>query len=263
MVSAHRIVWLVVLAAAASALAGDPPAPQPGKETAKPKAAAADAKKPAQPAKPAITSAVVRLESPRTLEDALRILARRRVDVAFDDAPMHDVVEFIARIGRVNAIVSPAFQVKSGSALPAVTLKLRDVSLRQFAELVAKTTGSKLALKDGILQFTTPEDARGEPVLKIYPIQEITFRIRHFPGPDLMLHTGGESQFVQEEESEAESPFDDPQTVVDLIRKTTGEGTWDDEKVSIAADTRKLVVKQYPEVQKEIARLLAVLRAAK
>jgi hypothetical protein len=144
-----------------------------------------------------------------------------------------------------------------------VTLKLRDVSMRQFAELVAKSTGTALVVRDGVLQFTTPEDARGTPVLRVISIADLTFRIRNFPGPDIQLHTGDTPNFVQEPETDQEHAFSDPQAIVDLVKKFTGQGTWEDEDVSISADDSKLVVKQYPKVIKEIARFLALLRAAK
>lgn len=253
---------------------GGTPAKDVSKDATKGAAPAKDAAKPATdsaaPA-PAKRDAAARAEAPalaarapepRSLDEALRMLQRRRCDVDFKDLPLDDVAAFVARLSRLNVIVSPELQRASAGALPAITIKLRDVTLRQFAEIVAKSTGSKLMLRDGILQFTTPADARGRPSLRVFSIADVTFRIRNFPGPDIQLHTGDE-QFVQEEESDQATPFDDPQTIVDLIRKFTGEGTWDDDAVSISADAGKLVVKQYPEVLKEIARFLAVLRAAK
>jgi hypothetical protein len=211
--------------------------------------------------KPAAVQAV-RARAPRNLDEALRILGARRCDVDFREQPMEDVVTFVGRLGRVNAMVSPEFVRKAQGPLPTVTLVLRDVTLRQVAEFVAKATGSRMTLRDGVLQFTTPEDARGTPVLRVFSIADLTFRVRNFPGPDITLHTGG-VRYVQEEESDRESAFDDPEKIVELLRKFTGEGTWDDDDVSISADERKLVVKQYPEVLREISAFLAVLRAAK
>lgn len=205
---------------------------------------------------------LVRAPTPRTLDDALRTLARRRCDVDFAEAPMADVVTFLSRLSGLNVLVSAELRRESGGALPAVTLKLAGVSLRQVAEMVARTTGSELVVRDGVLQFTTPKDARGSPILRIFPIAELTMRIRNFPGPDIQLHTG-DSKFVQEEETDEPGAFDDPATVADLVKRFTGKGTWEDEGVSIAADDRKIVVRQYPKVMKEISAFLALLRAAK
>lgn len=219
--------------------------------------AVADEKKPApKPAKPPAVEVIV----PRTLDQALVLLQRRRVDVDFRELPFGEVVAFVGKLGRMNTMVSAQLQAK-GAPGP-VTLRLRNVTLRQLAETVAKTTGSRIVLRDGVLQFTTPEDARGTPVLHVFSIADLTFRIRNFPGPDIRIHLG-ESQFVQEEESDQPTLVDDPEKVIELVRKFTGEGTWDDEDVSIAASNGRLVVRQYPEVLKEIGRFLAVLRAHK
>ncbi len=254
-----RVVALVLVAAGGAALADD--AQKPGSGAAgERKAGAAEKPKTEKPAKPEPAPAMA---APNTLDQALRILQLRRVDVDFHDMAFDEIVSFIAKVGRVNTLVSPEYQKKSDGALPAITLKLRNVSLRQLAEIVAKQAGSKMVLRDGILQFTTPEDARGTPVLRVFSISDLTFRIRNFPGPDIRLHTGGGAQIVQEEETDQPQPFDDPQAVLDLVKKFTGEGTWDDDAVSISADGNKLVVKQYAEVLKEISAFLAVLRAAK
>ncbi|MCE9637521.1 MAG: hypothetical protein K8T90_17610 [Planctomycetes bacterium] len=240
------------------------PVPSTPADRSAPSAAPAPAAKPADAKASAPTPApsAQSIIAPRSLDEALRVLERRRADIDFREMAMDDVVSFVAKVGRVNAIVSPEFRLKAQGGLPVVTLKLTDVNLRQVADLIAKTTGSKLILRDGVLQFTTPEDARGKPLLRIFTIAELTFPIRNFPAPDIRLHTGG-VRFVQEEESERESPFGDPDHIVELLKKFTGEGTWDDDDVSISADKGKLVVRQYPAVLKEIAAFLAVLRAAK
>lgn len=286
------LVFLVLGSAAPAALAGDtpgtgggnpaPPAAKPdpavkdgGRTPAQdpPKSApAADAKsaaKPAPAAKPAENAKPVPRDlpeiertSPKSLDDALARLGRLRCDIDFREMSLEDAVDFVSKVGRMNAIVSPALRVQGLDGIPKVTLKLKDVTLRQVAELVAKFSGTKLAVRDGVLLFTTPEEARGEPVLQIYTLSDLTFKLRNFPGPDIRIHLKG-VEFEPEKESDVESPFDDPETVIALIKKMTGDGTWEDDDVSIAGDERRLVVRQYPAVHKEIRRLLAVLRAAK
>ena len=98
---------------------------------------------------------------------------------------------------------------------------------------LARITGgraaeTKLVLRDGILQFTTPEDARGKPVLRIHVLADLTMRIRNFPGPDIHLHPSG-VEFEDEEESDVESAFDDPEEIVSWVR-----GVIDDERVEVS-----------------------------
>ena len=56
---------------------------------------------------------------------------------------------------------------------------------------------------------------------------------------------------------------DDPNKVIEMIQKMCSPETWEDKDVSISADANKLVVRQYPSVQKEIMHLLALLRASR
>ena len=283
------LVWVAVAAFAAAALADEPkssqePAPQEKHPPEKP-AGSGDAKSGAKepqagtpaPKPPAVSRAAADPKAapakpapagddappaPQSLDAALLRLGRVRVDVDFRDAGFDDAVDFLARVARMNVILSPAYQAKAAGGLPRIDLKLTRVTLRQFAEILAKQTGTRLVVRDGILQFTTPEDARGKPVLRIHPLADLTMKIRNFPGPDINLHLAS-VEFEDEKESDVEGAFDDPEEIVETVKKMTGEGTWDDEDVSISADQNKLVVKQYPEVQKEIARLLALLRSAK
>ncbi len=225
---------------------------------------AADEAKPA-PEKAAAQAAAPKPLSrpaPRSLDEALRRLGASRVTVDFRDTTLQEVARFVQAVAGFNVIVAPAVQAKAGDGLPRVTLNLRGVTLRQVVDLAARFTETKLRYEGGILEFTTPEAARGKPVLRVYSIADVTLPLRNFPGPDLNLHPSG-AEFEDEEESDVENSFGDPQKVIDMIREMTGEGTWEDELVSISADERKLVVRQYPEVHREIARLLALLRASR
>ena len=119
-----------------------------------------------------------------------------------------------------------------------------------------------MAFEGGILRFTTPEAARGKPVLRIYGIGELTFVLRNFPGPDMNLRPSG-AEFEQEEQSDVANPFSDPERVIEMLREFIASESWEDEGVSIWADERKLIVRQYPQVQRKIARFLALLNASR
>jgi hypothetical protein len=71
------------------------------------------------------------------------------------------------------------------------------------------------------------------------------------------------SEFEDEPESEVPNAWSDPQKVVEMIQKMCSEETWTDKDVSISADENKLIVRQYPEVHREIVRLISLLRAAR
>lgn len=200
--------------------------------------------------------------APKSLEQALAVLEMRRVNVDFRDAELSRAAEFAGQVSGINVILAPALSRNGTDAVPKLTLKLSDVTLRQAVEFAAKLTGTRLVLRDGILQFTTPQDAKGEPVLRIHPLGDLAVKLRNFPGPDIQIRLAS-AEFEDEKESEVDGGLDDPEEIIEMIRKMTGDGTWDSEDVSISGDARRLVVKQYPDVHREIAKILALLRAAK
>ena len=206
--------------------------------------------------------AVLARPAPRSLSEARRRLAAILVDVDFKDMEMREAVAFIGRIAGFNVIVGPELQRDGLDSLPKITLRLRQASLATVADLVARFSGTEMALADGIVSFTTPEAARGTPVLHIYSIAELTAVLHNFPGPDLNLRPSG-AEFEQEEISEVDNPYADPEKVVEMLKEFVAAETWEDKDISISADSSKLIVRQYPAVHRKIARFLAMLRAAR
>ncbi len=238
----------VVAALAAPPLrAGDP---KPAKPGGAPAASAANA-----PARPAPTPL------PRSLEEALRLLDARRLSVQFDDVPLPDAVRHLATLTGMNILVGPAL-LRDGGADLRVRMRLRDVTARAAMEFLVESGGLGLRVERGILLVTTRKDALGRPVLRLYSVASLTMPIRDFPAPDLMLRPAG-SERVVEEETPVKPAFSDADDILALIKDTTGAGTWADDGISASVMRDWIVVKQYPGVQREIARLLDLLRASR
>ena len=264
----------LVLGLALPVLAGDgdkPPVPPDAKKPPETKAPAADKKdakdaaakdKAKQEQEKAVAAALAARPAPRDLDDAMRRLGRTRVNVIFKETSFTEAVEYIRRLANFNVIVSPVLQNQGVDGIRPITMSLTDVSLKQVVDLVAQASGTKLKCEDGILQFTTPQDARGKPVLRIYAIGDVTMPLRNFPGPDLNLRPA-HAEFEDEKESDVESAWSNPDKIVEMIQKMCGEETWTDKDVSISADQNKLIVRQYPEVHRQIARLIMLLRASR
>lgn len=256
--------WMPALLFAALAVpvrAGD--TEKPAADAKAPVAKEANAAKEKKPAaQPAAAPVALVRPAPKDLDEALRRLARVKVSVKFKDTPFAEAVDYVRRVAGFNVMVSPVLAAKGLDAIQPITMTLNDVSLKQLAELVAQFSATKFKVEEGIFQFTTPEDARGKPVLRIYAIGDLTMKLHNFPGPDLNLRPA-HAEFEAEPESDVENAWSDPQKVIDLIQKTCSEATWTDKDVSISADENKLIVKQYPEVHREIGRLIWMLRSAR
>ncbi len=246
---------LLIVALSAPGRAGDT-----GKPAADAKAPAAKEKKPAAETAPAPIP-IVR-PAPKDQDEALRRLSRVKVTVKFKDTPFVEAVDYVRRVAGFNVMVSPVLAAKGLDAIQPITMSLSDVTLKQLAELIAQFSSTKFKFEGGILQFTTPADARGKPVLRIYAIGDLTMKLRNFPGPDINLRPSG-AEFEDEPETDVENAWSDPQKVIDLIQKTCSLESWTDKDVSISADEQKLIVKQYPEVHREIGRLIWMLRSAR
>jgi hypothetical protein len=248
---------LFLSALAVTGLAGD--GDQADKPTSKAVKEAKDAEAKAAEADKRIA---LQRPAPKDLDEAMKRLAHVRVNVAFKETSFEDVVDYVRRVAGFNVMVSPVLQSKGADGVKPFTMTLTDVTLRQLVELTAKIAGAGVKFADGVLQFTTPEDARGKPVLRIFSIADLTMRLRNFPGPELDLHPAN-YEMPEDPETDVPNAWSDPNKVIEMIQKMCGEGTWEDKDVSIAADEHKLIVKQYPEVHREIARLIGALRGAR
>ncbi len=201
---------------------------------------------------------------PKTLRDQLLVLSDRRVNINFEDLPLQDAVSFFTSATGVNLVLAPALYEENDKDDLRITLTLTHVSVRTALTIIMELKGLASVYRHGVIMITTPKDARGKPVLRLYSISDLTVRIRDFPAPDLMLRPAGADDFGNiggiEEEGQ-ESAFADPDVIMDLITENTGSGTWEDDGVRISVNERFVIVRTYPAVHREIGRLLNLLRA--
>jgi len=202
-------------------------------------------------------------ESPSKLRRMLLTLDDTLVTFDFKEKPLAEVLKFFTDFTGVNLVLAPAVQAEAGNLDLDVTLRLTKISVRSALEIILELKNLGSVYRHGVIMITTPEDARGKPKLRIYSIGDLTVRIRDFPGPDMMLKPSGAEDFGRifgGEEEGREHAFADPDFIQDLVTDNTGPDTWDDDGVRISVNRRLLIVRQYPSVHREIARLLALLR---
>ena len=259
------VAAFVLFAASPAALSGDEPGkkegakPAPAKEEPKP-APAPEAKKAVEPKKAPAPPLTAR--APRSRAEALAMLDRIVVSVNFDETPLRDAVNWISTVTGVNVILGPALVKEGDAELLKVSLRLQKVSVRQALDLLVDSHRLGIGFQNGVLTVTTIKDARGRPTLRLYLVSDITFPLRDFPGPDMILRSQGEER-EKEVETETKPAFSDPDDILRLLKDNTGEGTWEDEGISASVMKDWILVKQYEEVHDQIARTLALLRAAR
>lgn len=202
--------------------------------------------------------------APRELREMMLVLEDRVVSVDFKEKPLAEVLGFFSDYTGVSLVISPLLHEERDVEELAVTLRLSGVSVKTALGVILDLKGLAAVYRYGVIMITTPRDARGKPVLRIYEIGDLTMTLRDFPAPDLMLRPSGAEDFGSVGggvEEGRERAFAEPEFIMDLIVETTGKGTWEDDGVRISVNRRHLVVRTYPTVHREIERLLALLRA--
>lgn len=189
-------------------------------------------------------------------------LAATKISFEFEETSLEDAISFVAKLTRVNLVISPRLRNEGVEDL-TLTLKLRDVSAKTALDLILRFHDLGMTYRSGVLLITTKEDARGRPILRLYSIADLTFKLEDFPAPDLNLRPSSFDPFAQEEPLEREGAFEDPEVIIEILQSNVMPESWDDERVSISATKRVLIVRQSREAHAQIAKLLGLLRAHK
>jgi type II secretory pathway component GspD/PulD (secretin) len=179
-----------------------------------------------------------------------------KVTLDFANAPLDQVVDYLREISGLNIFVD----AKAREKQIVVTMKVTEISLRSIFGLMLKPHGCGVLFKDGVLQVMTRSDIEDKTMkMEIYDCRDILYPIAQFPGVDLDL-SGGAGVVVA---GVADDPGTSEIPIEEMVRVHTGNGTWDAGKASIKMQNGLLVIKNTPDVHKQILRLLDLLRANK
>jgi hypothetical protein len=119
-----------------------------------------------------------------------------------------------------------------------------------------------IGFQSGVLTVTTRKEARGKPLLRLHPLGDLLLPLRDFPAPDLVLRPAG-AEKKEEPETVQKSTWGDAEEILEFVKRTVGEGTWEDPDVSASVMGSFLVIRQYEEVHAEVGALLVLLRASR
>jgi type II secretory pathway component GspD/PulD (secretin) len=183
-------------------------------------------------------------------------LANLKVTLDFKDAPLEDVVDYLREISGLNIFLDRKIAEKQ----IRVTLKVNEISLKSVFQLVLKPHEAGTMFRDGVLMLTTLEEIGDKTVkLRIFDCRDILHPIQDFPGVEIQLAVdGGVALDTVDDAGSEEVP------IAELVRAHTGGKSWDENpKFSVALQNGLLVVKQTPDVLRQIDRLLGMLRRNK
>ncbi|MHC5018952.1 MAG: hypothetical protein ACYTGX_02335 [Planctomycetota bacterium] len=192
-------------------------------------------------------------------------LDTQKISLDLSDAPVSEAFRFIRQTSGLNLVVDGAVKQERDLDEERVNLQVDDVPLRSALSLLCDFTGLVARWKHGVLLITTEARGHSTPLLRIYDVRDITFKITGMPGPTMELSSGtgmddlGSDPFGNEED---ENPPPTQDEIVELITGTLPEA-FEIPGTSISQLGSVLVINQSREVHMEIQRVLAMLRASR
>jgi type II secretory pathway component GspD/PulD (secretin) len=178
-----------------------------------------------------------------------------KVTLDFTNAPLDSVVDYLREISGMNIFVDSKVREKN----VVISIKVTEITLRSIFGLMLKPHDCDIMFKDGVLQVMTKADVADKTMkMEIYDCRDILYPVSQFPGVDMDLGNAG--ILVQQPDIDAggEVPIEE------MVRAHTGGRSWEENsKAVVKMQNGLLVIKNTPEVHKQVRRLLDLLRANK
>jgi type II secretory pathway component GspD/PulD (secretin) len=205
-------------------------------------------------------------EPDRVKHEIMNKLESTKISLDFRDTSLDEVMDFLHEVTGINFVMSKNVLEKVRGGEIKINIQLNEITLKTALRLMLDLQDLTLVYQKGVLIVETKEDHGAQVKMRMYDVKDLLMKINDFPGPQLELSSGEEGDspttgFIPEE---TERPFDDPESLVQIIRNATGgDATWSKDNASIAISSGLLIVVQSDDVQKEVAQLITSLRQFK
>jgi hypothetical protein len=166
--------------------------------------------------------------------------------IEFSEAPLRELVAYLQDYHKIEVRLDTKAMEEIGVASDAkITANLKGMSLRSALDLVLRPLGLGFTIYDEVLLITSPDEIDNSClIVKVYDVADlVTCR------------------------NEKGQPWDDYDSLIDLITSQIHPATWDavGGPAAITGETfgsaKVIVVTHRSEVQRQIAQLLARIRA--
>ena len=200
-------------------------------------------------------------EADRAVRSKLAQTILPKVDWAGKTLP--EVVDELRAQANINIAVTPEAATTAEDA-GELGLEFTQITAGYALDAAAAQLGVAYSVSDGIVKIQTVEESRKNKVVEIYNIADLISPINSFPGVQLNLNAsgvGGEEEEDDGGDDEANLAID-PDRLQDLIKRAV-DPAWDDDgenKIEAKQGTGTLIVRQTPEKQRLVRRLLDDLR---
>ncbi len=136
-------------------------------------------------------------KAPKPKPDLRRVLRARVTQVEWDDAPFNEVIEWLRERGEINVVVRWNVLLEQGIDEDSpVSLRLKDARVATIlSETLAQLSHGEELRYIGIgptLTISTREDLNKKLYVKVYPVNDLLFRVPEFTeAPKVSLEQGG------------------------------------------------------------------------
>jgi type II secretory pathway component GspD/PulD (secretin) len=219
-----------------------------------------------------IEESVIRSEKSGGVEEDPDILAINRkldtmkIDLAFDNTKLEDILAFIRDFSGLNIVLDAAVQSQVDPN-KTITFKVKDLVLKNVLKLLLAQVGLDYRItEEKVVLLTDPKKAVGGNVLELHDIRDILVKLQDFGGPKVELVApskggGGPltgATFTLDEPKESNVGEEQIQS---LIKENIAPGTWEGEQTIEKTPNQQLLVNAPPKVHRELREFLGKLRS--
>lgn len=219
-----------------------------------------------------ITESVLKTEGGTRGEEDPDILAIERkldtmkIDLAFEDTKLQDILDFIRDFSGLNLHIDGAV-LANIDPNKTFNFKLKDATLRNVLKLLLSQVGLDYRItEEKVVLITDPKSAGGGNVLELHDIRDILVKLQDFAGPKVELVSptaqgGGAltgATFTLDEPKESSVG---EEQIVDLIKENIAPNTWEGDQTIEKTPNQQLLVNAPPKVHRELREFLGKIRS--
>jgi len=211
-------------------------------------------------------------ESPQDLQLHQRLKSRKIDTIRFPEVSLPEAINALSLVSEMSMVVDPAVASELDSSGVILDISnLAGLSVESILNILLEQSSSEdmrlvYTVKHGVVLITSQESLSGESVPRIHSIQDLTFQLTNFKGPEIGFIPEPGFEFDNETNplfggDELGTYIVEPEDIVNLVRENIARDSWDADGNAIdVTDSRGLFVINSPEVHAQVAEFLDDLR---
>lgn len=194
-------------------------------------------------------------------EQVMKALSSTTVPVDFEEAELQSVIDYLSAQTKVNFQLSA---LAASDIEDTVSYSLSDErSVKTVLDLITDNIeGLSWKVDNGVVLLITDDEKTGGQVNATYSVADLVTPIQDFVAPDINVEPSSGLDPVDEDLPERAANVIESGQLEELIQAAVAPNSWDEDPNNSIRVTERgtLVVRQTPEVQREIVQLLDDLR---